>query len=1011
MLDAIQKSASSRLKSNLAATCAISYAFVDIFWFVGRSPFRLITAIFYIASPERQARFKSVVEDLSNACKCLLFVAATVAYLFASLFCPSRFNFYEPRPAPVSPPPSPKRPLPPPAPVVNPVAASFVARYNYPHAPERPLSSFVAVPSPAGRPLSSAPAPSSSASASSRSALVPFRAAQAASAPSLYFIADLMRGHFPLFPQSSSLTIPYQGGLLTIDLQNPEFQAQLPFLPLPLRQAITRHMQEQRVGSLLPNLSEIRSSDLEPLLQEIEGHLEKHLSGISRSDPPLLGDESWSQIEEEEVLEAAYHNAKNEKLSLAQTILRIFTRHEHIIKKMKYRHVLLQMRQKLSSSLDIPDLRTKIDRQPNSPLKTAADQLLTALLEPASFETEKKAYQAVVEALYNAHASLEESSAPAYHTLFDAAFRARYLCDLWPYMHELLNSVSGPLPFALTLNNLWDVIAMNNALCHRIDPSQGGISTADQKYQMLSGQLGIHFCPSHESNIPHRLFTLTFTDGHQIDFGRLSTPVSQTGQGAVARAALMGLENIWNSEKVGFFESALIRDLDRRSDADTHVTGDFKGFAQSLGKKNQTILHLIFEAKTKGHERSRWRARVGLESEHFHPLAAAFDGSFFDGSGAFEAIQTFNQLKSALLHHFEKEEGNFYLANGVKPRPEILENLFTEVHALFFQGRKKFTHPEEYQAYLILCYVYLVLYLAKTNRPSCINGGCKDFLDRGGVFAASFHLVLLLLLGEENNSKALNELRVNFLAPALIVKKKGVLEERAHLFKAVHQVIKDLSTAQKEEIRHGSFKGLLQKLEVHQVHDQHIFPSPNTAASLQEYQHALQDLRERHTLKSKSEALNLFPTKTAIMKQVTRDRAHLRVLPEQLSSPDADSLERFLKSQGFSETETLKIMGGCTQAAVALLFSELQSRFCNQALHVEIYPNGLHTENLKLILEIRKEEGVPVASIAVEQLYDLTKVSESGEKTPLAQVTGFLEIMDHRMGIAELSCKVSLPAS
>lgn len=982
--------------------CAVTLSLLHGVGFYLRSNIRLVTAILYINTAERDQLFNDVGQDLSAACKCLIFTAAATAYIFASIFSAGYFSFKDPIPAPPPPRPVPIQPVDGPVP--------FGAHAEADDA----LAGVLVIHGQQGYQIDPR---------------------------ILAAVAPIIQGRRPSFTDEDWRDVAYNGGMLRVnaaDLHLHRLVAGMQGRPLvglasPTERAMVVHGKTFYYDPAILNVNpgefveRVLGYFQEQVAQQQEAD---NISEISE-EPGLHMSSSFVMVSEEEILAAAHHAIGLKPMSLSERLGRLFMRQDHITKKMKYREFVKQMRERLAADLNIPAIRNKIDRMKplDCALQQAAQKLCFALYGPDGeddlrpVKNERATYQDMVDALCEAWASEEyqnnKAAYPDVVAFFQAAFIARFSLDFGQFYDELVTFASGPIPVRLTLKNLWEIFELKNTLLHRIDPKAGGIAGLDQYGQMASGEIGIDFYPLRGTNIPNRNGILTLSDGREIHMLRHSTPTRQSGSGAPARLALEVAEKlplfVGNPEDDGFFDGTIISKLDASSDADTFVSGDFLGFIDSAGAKDEMVLHIILEAKTKGQERSRWRARVALENNHFLAVALGFDGNFFNGKGAFKGIKTFEKLRETFITRLLGGKGNYYISEQIAPSAETLKELFTEVQDIFFKGRANINRAkecDEYKAYLLFCYVYLIAHLLQTNKFNYLTGGCKDYFDRGGVFAAIFSVMMLILIEKENDHNSLKAVLNNFWAPPLVGKKKGVIDERAELFKFAHHLMNEMEEGQIQQLREGRFNGWLQDFVFPHVRDQGIYPSGTTATTLKEYSAFIDHLTELRD--EELEILGIEPslleefngrmTEAAINHQVTRDQKHIFFGDDELAVADADTLRQMLQDSGIRDPAAIhKIMSGSHQGLGAYVIAELQKRFNNGNLHIEILQDPASEENLKIYVKVRQEAGQPVASIHMVQIY---RLSQQNGEVHQRRIIGTATIADHRKGLGEIRCGV-----
>lgn len=945
---------------------AASLALIYSVGFYLRSNVRLITAILYINSLNRERLFNEFTADLNAAYNCLVFTAAATACIFASLFFPSKFNFKDT--LPISP--------------------------NDDHLAVRETA--VALRNPSIDP-------------ELLRRVIPH---------------VLKRG--PSIHTPQIVKIPYNGSIILVNVADPRLHAFVakelgrPLLSIEMPCEIPINVGNTTIyidakwlrGSPDQVMKHIFNCFKEQEIQKRKQYL------IEQQELNNLTD-SFVMVTEEEMLEAAHKVLERQEPSFAERLRRLFHRQDHITKKMKYREFLRQMRDRLQTSgLDIAAIRVKIDRikPADGDLKVAAQKFCRTLYgsdddTQIPSKDEKKSYQEMVDALREiwSCASYQNGKYPEISAFFQQAFLLRYTLDFGQFYDELVTFASGSIPVEkLSLQNLWQVFSLKNQALHNLDPAKGGIAHVDRYAQMFRGEVGYNFDASRETNHPNRNGILSLQNGAQIHLLRHGTPIRQGSSGTLVRALTLAWQKVVTNDE----NSQVLQQCNHYSKKDTEVNEDFLGFMQAVQVRGEKILHVVLENNAV--EQSRRDQRLSLETDTFFPAAFSMDGSFFNGKKKFTAIKTFKQLRGTLISHLVNKKGNFYLSQKILPSEAVLKTLFIEVQQIFFNGRADIVRSEacdEYKAYLLFCYTYLTLHLLQVHGITYLSGGCKDFLDRGGVFAATLNMIVLFLLEKEDDHESLKDVLNNLWAPPVAVKKKGVVPERAELFRYTLQRMTQMTPENKDHLRSGRFNGWLRDFTVPKVKDQGIYPSGTTAMTLEEYNAFISRLtqlkdQQLEVLKIKPGLLDEFSQmkEGRIRHQIDRDRQHIFYGEEETPIVSSKTLEDFLQQNGIQDPSIiLRVLSGAHQGIANAVTQELQNRFNNPQLKIELLQDTSSAENLKIFVKVRHEENSPIVSIHMEQIYRLIQGEGS---TPLHKIIGTTTIADHRIGLGEIRCGV-----
>lgn len=249
------------------------------------------------------------------------------------------------------------------------------------------------------------------------------------------------------------------------------------------------------------------------------------------------------------------------------------------------------------------------------------------------------------------------------------------------------------------------------------------------------------------------------------------------------------------------------------------IATDYVEFIAAARARKESILYCIHQRMKEDQlEDESVRVRKILELQDYNPNFFAFvqalEGNLFDKKGKeFSKIQNFEELKAAILNDFDSQNKNRncnlpkVLENDQKYRSNILPRLLSDVHRLFFDKRKQIKSLEEWQSFILFFYVFQKIDL-KFRLPNVkfYTTACKDFLDRGGSMAWIEERLHDFWNGKENDAAAQEERIVNTIGPAILVKKKKVLENRLKPALEADKILCSLSDAQLKQWREYRFE-------------------------------------------------------------------------------------------------------------------------------------------------------------------------------------------------------------
>jgi hypothetical protein len=171
----------------------------------------------------------------------------------------------------------------------------------------------------------------------------------------------------------------------------------------------------------------------------------------------------------------------------------------------------------------------------------------------------------------------------------------------------------------------------------------------------------------------------------------------------------------------------------------------------------------------------------------------------------------------------------------VSKLPEHMEQLLNEVHGIYFSGIENIESLEQHQAFLILSYVHIMLFIIIKCDIGILEALCKDDKDRGNVIKTIFKLHFLYLTGKIDHD-TLMSVFVHTLARPFIVHKNAIIKSR---FVLLEHTIPVIEAAHKKNAAPKTFlfpNGVKNaSYTVAQPEGQTIYPTNAASKTLEEY--------------------------------------------------------------------------------------------------------------------------------------------------------------------------------
>jgi len=334
----------------------------------------------------------------------------------------------------------------------------------------------------------------------------------------------------------------------------------------------------------------------------------------------------------------------------------------------------------------------------------------------------------------------------------------------------------------LTIENFPEALFEINKII-RLAPTSVKKPKMALQLQKFLGEFGFKNYTGTE-NTPNVATVIVYQDGRgntqEIEYLRHGSP---TTAGTLGRVVL------------GFFTRpvALVSGKDVAVRSGEKLVPNYIAFLEAAARRGEGVFyvsHLRIQPDFSGNERDKLEQIMQAQKRHenFFVLVQPVEGPLFEKKGKYAKFESFSQLKRALVQEFFENGENstcalpFNLIDDSKYK-ETFQQLFEDVHQIFFDAKKKLA-SEEWPTFLLTFYVFQRIDLKfrlgeKSGFPiKFFNTTCKDDLDRGGM-TKLFELILhLFWMGKENEDSYLKDILYNILGAPIAVKKKEMIEHR-----------------------------------------------------------------------------------------------------------------------------------------------------------------------------------------------------------------------------------------
>lgn len=428
--------------------------------------------------------------------------------------------------------------------------------------------------------------------------------------------------------------------------------------------------------------------------------------------------------------------------------------------------------------------------------------------------------------------------------------------EIYSYLKAVLELATGEIETkTLKAENFADTVAAVNK---RVPQMKDTFALAWQKFH---GTIGKDYTGT--ENTPHVRGTFVYIDAtngsKKINFMRHGSP---TVEDSFSLAALRAAEGALNTaigavntgiqflnnglKAVGIPAQFPKAPTIGKVTGNTEIASDYAEFLIVAAEKKQGILYCIHQRMQPEDgvedESERVNAILALQTKHpnFHAFVQSVEGPLFErkpvdeseakGANEIEAlkntdVKTFKQFKAKILWEFDpnNKKRTCHLPNAIMADQnyftKVMPGLLDDVHRIFFGNRDDIILEKdgrsslaEWQSFILLFYVFQKIDLkfrldSGDYQIKHYTTACKDFLDRGGAMALVEERMHDYWAGKEGDPQILEERLVNTIAPAILVKKIGVIDKRLQPALVVDKLLFNMSAADKKALREYRFPG------------------------------------------------------------------------------------------------------------------------------------------------------------------------------------------------------------
>jgi hypothetical protein len=260
----------------------------------------------------------------------------------------------------------------------------------------------------------------------------------------------------------------------------------------------------------------------------------------------------------------------------------------------------------------------------------------------------------------------------------------------------------------------------------------------------------IPFDPIGQNNLPSKLFELG-AKGHQIDFLRIPSPTRQS----------------------------LINKVE--------LLDEFRGLLRSYQTAKPARRHLMInlQERTSWKESGRSKILEGLQknaefSNVFSLFTLPKGTDFYYQNNEFLNLNQASHFLDAFLKQLDNLEANGYSLPAAFKSSDLLrftQTVLPFIHKHFFDSKNTLTRRNR-EDFIEIYNHFLVLKLIDHLEPDSLSFTCKDAVDTGAAFSASFFAFLKLLTTGFTERKDQDYFRWLLYTPALFIRERALDAER-----------------------------------------------------------------------------------------------------------------------------------------------------------------------------------------------------------------------------------------
>lgn len=216
--------------------------------------------------------------------------------------------------------------------------------------------------------------------------------------------------------------------------------------------------------------------------------------------------------------------------------------------------------------------------------------------------------------------------------------------------------------------------------------------------------------------------------------------------------------------------------------AEASPAPEFLAFLRAIKKRGQTLLFCNLQDRTswKEHARTQLIEELGDEKEFKKNLFVATlakDTDFYYQIGSYQHLDKAEDFVALFKEHLLSGEdyGYFFCKQlDTKKMQSFIPKAIDTIWELFYEKRSVLTRKNRMD-FIEIFYHLLLMKIMEIAKPDFLSLSCKDALDLGSVFSASFFGFLSLIQGKKIDE---DFMRYLIYSEALLVRERAVNSQR-----------------------------------------------------------------------------------------------------------------------------------------------------------------------------------------------------------------------------------------